>query len=121
LRSRASHLQHWLSKFPRAIRQFLFITANISKKAVSETALMLSPQSRGELIQERSRIIMAVEVDHKASVSSLNRKINQLTRPETHPLVAGFLLSGLLAANVAPDREGGNKISLIGLCSLRTT
>jgi hypothetical protein len=81
---------------------------------------MLSPQSRGELIQERSRIIMAVEVDHKASVSSLNRKINQL-RPETHPLVAGFLLSGLLAANVAPDREGGNKISLIGLCSLRTT
>src|ERR1700747_1096705 len=73
------------------------------KKAVSETALMLSPQRRGELIQERSRIIMAVEVDHKASVSSLNRTINQLTRPETHPLVAGFLLSGLLAANVAPD------------------
>jgi hypothetical protein len=35
---------------PKAIRQFL-ITANISKKAVIETALMLSPQSRaGELI-----------------------------------------------------------------------
>jgi hypothetical protein len=53
---------------PKAIRQFLLITANISKKAVSETALMLSPQSRGELIQERNRIIMAVEVDHKAIV-----------------------------------------------------
>jgi hypothetical protein len=38
------------------------------KKAVSETALMLSPESREELIQERNRIIMAVEVDHKASV-----------------------------------------------------
>jgi hypothetical protein len=36
---------------PKAIRQFLLITANISKKAVIETALMLSPQSRaGELI-----------------------------------------------------------------------
>jgi hypothetical protein len=52
---------------PKATHQFLLITANISKKAVSETALMLSPQSRGELIQERNRIIMAVEVDHKAS------------------------------------------------------
>ena len=50
---------------PRAI---LLITANISKKTVSEPALMLSPQSRGELIQERNRIITAVEVDHKASV-----------------------------------------------------
>ena len=67
---------------PRAI---LLTTANISKKTVSEPALMLSPQSREELIQERNRIIMAVEVDHKASVSSLNRKINQLTRPERHP------------------------------------
>jgi hypothetical protein len=38
------------------------------KKIVSEPELMLSPQSRGELIQERNRIIMAVEVDHKASV-----------------------------------------------------
>jgi hypothetical protein len=54
---------------PKAIHQFLLITANISKKAVIETALMLSPQSRiGELIQERNRIIMVVEVEHKASV-----------------------------------------------------
>jgi hypothetical protein len=52
---------------PRAI-QFLLITANISKKAVIETALMLSPQSRGEPIQERNRITTAVEVDHRASV-----------------------------------------------------
>jgi hypothetical protein len=50
---------------PKAI---LLITANISKKIVSEPELMLSPQSRGELIQERNRIITAVEVDHKASV-----------------------------------------------------
>jgi hypothetical protein len=55
---------------PKAIRQFLLITANISKKTVSETALMLSPQRREELIQERNRIIMAVQ-DHKASVRPL--------------------------------------------------
>jgi hypothetical protein len=54
---------------PKAI-QFLLITANISKKAVSETALMLSPHSRGEPIQERNRITMAVQ-DHKASVLPL--------------------------------------------------
>jgi hypothetical protein len=35
--------------------------------------------------------------------------------------VAGFLLSGLLVANVAPDRECGNKLSLVGICGLRTT
>jgi hypothetical protein len=55
---------------PKAIRQFLLITENISKKAVSETALMRSPQRREELIQERNRIIMAVQ-DHKASVPPL--------------------------------------------------
>ena len=38
------------------------------KKRVIETALMLSPQSRGEPIQERNRITTAVEVDHRASV-----------------------------------------------------
>jgi hypothetical protein len=43
--------QRWLRVLPKAIHQFLLITANISKKAVIETAQMLSPQSRiGELI-----------------------------------------------------------------------
>jgi hypothetical protein len=65
----------------------------------------------------RSRKQVAIS----GTVSPLNRKINRLTRPEKQPSWRVFLSSGLLTENVAPDRECGNRLSLVGICGLRTT
>jgi Protein of unknown function (DUF3551) len=53
------------------------------------------------------------------SVRSIGRPINS-PAPNDTPR-GGFSFERFIGRNVSPDRECGNKLSLVGICGLRTT